>query len=492
MTANVFKAGYLPGLNDTEITYQRLQLGTPQAPLWVDVPQLSVGQMTALATRVRHASQTQLKPMQVSEIVRVLDQATARLLDSHDPFRQQLDRLLPQATGFDPEMVRLNLTAYLQTFRGLQLQRFVAGDFANPNVLDEFQPRVQGGWTKAFGPDLLVHVWAGNVPALPMWSFVSGLLVKAGSLGKVASAEPVFATLYARLLAEVEPRWRDCFAVLWWPSDHNAIPVDTATERTAFGLADVVVAYGGNDALQAMQAHVPVTTRFLPHGHKLSFGMVSAQALTVRKGLRVAQQAALDVVRYDQHGCYSPHLFYVQKGGAIDPQAFAQHLAHALASLQHKLPRRALSLEEAAHIKTWRETQVVASLQDPTQHVSGGEAALHTVVFSERCIPLAPGPLNRCVTVVAVDTLDEVMPMLTPQRDYLQTVGLAAAPEELLQLGERLGQAGVTRICALGAMTSPEAGWHHDGRFSLLDLVRMVDIEASTELQAQQFAPYEV
>ena len=94
--------------------------------------------------------------------------------------------------------------------------------------------------------------------------------------------------------------------------------------------------------------------------------------------------------------------------------------------------------------------------------------------------------------MVAVDTLDEVMPLITPQRDYLQTVGLAAAPEELLQLGERLGQAGVTRICALGAMTSPEAGWHHDGRFSLLDLVRMVDIEASTEREAERFTPYEV
>jgi hypothetical protein len=55
-----------------------------------------------------------------------------------------------------------------------------------------------------------------------------------------------------------------------------------------------------------------------------------------------------------------------------------------------------------------------------------------------------------------------------------------------------LGQAGVTRICALGAMTSPEAGWHHDGRFSLLDLVRMVDIDQSAELAAERFTGYEL
>ena len=485
MSAPVFKAGYLPGLNDADVTWHRLSVGTPQAPLWVDVPQLSSAQMTALAQRVQRASQTHLKTMSVSDIVRVLDMATARLLDSRDVYRQQLERLLPQATGFDAEMVRLTLNAYLQTFRGLQLQRFVAEDFANPKVLDEFQPRTQGGWTRAFGPELLVHVWAGNVPALPMWSFVSGLLVKAGSIGKVSSAEPVFATLFARLLAEVEPRWADCFAVVWWPSGD-------AHQRTAFELADVVLAYGGNAALQAMQAHVPVTTRFLPHGHKLSFGMVSAAALSIHKGPSVARQAARDVARYDQQGCYSPHVFYVQRGAPISPQDFAQHLARELASLQHKLPRRALSLEEAAQVGAWREAHEFASLNDGSTELSGTGQSTSTVVYSDRPLPLTAGPLNRHALVVAVNTLDEVLPLIAPQRDYLQTVGLAAAPEELLHLGSSLGQAGVTRICALGAMTSPEAGWHHDGRFSLLDLVRMVDIEASTEREAERFTPYEV
>lgn len=487
MSAPVFKAGYLPGLSDADVTWHRLSLGAPDAPFLVDLPQLSDVHMQALAERVRHASRMHLKTMAVSDIVRVLDTATARLLDVNDIYRQQLEQLLPLATGFDAEMVRLNLNAYLQTFRGLQLQRFVAEDFANPKVLDEFQPRTQGGWTRAFGPELLVHVWAGNVPALSMWSFVSGLLVKAGSIGKVASAEPVFATLFARLLAEVAPRWADCFAVVWWPSGQ-------AHERTVFALADVVLAYGGNDALQAMQAQVPVTTRFLPHGHKLSFGLVSAAALSVRHGPSVARQAALDVARYDQQGCYSPHVFYVQQGGRVSPQDFAQHLASELAGLQHKLPRRVLSLEEALQVGAWREAQEFASFHDDSTQLSGtGQstgAITSTVVYSDRPLPLSAGPLNRNVWVVALPTLDDVLPLISPQRDFLQTVGLAAAPEELLHLGNLLGQAGVTRVCALGAMTSPEAGWHHDGRFSLLDLVRMVDLEASTEREAERFTSY--
>jgi len=112
-------------------------------------------------------------------------------------------------------------------------------------------------------------------------------------------------------------------------------------------------------------------------------------------------------------------------------------------------------------------------------------------VYSDVALPLSPSPLNRNLLVIAVDALQEVAPLIEPQRMYLQTVGLAASPEELLPLSEQLGAVGVTRICALGAMTSPQAGWHHDGRFSLLDLVRMVDIEQSTELAAEQFTTYE-
>jgi hypothetical protein len=49
---------------------------------------------------------------------------------------------------------------------------------------------------------------------------------------------------------------------------------------------------------------------------------------------------------------------------------------------------------------------------------------------------------------------------------------------------------GVTRIAAFGNMTSPEAGWHHDGRFSLLDLVTITEIEQGAEAAAEGFAPY--
>jgi len=42
----------------------------------------------------------------------------------------------------------------------------------------------------------------------------------------------------------------------------------------------------------------------------------------------------------------------------------------------------------------------------------------------------------------------------------------------------------------MGNMASPEAGWHHDGRFNLLDLVTMVEVEQSSVTTADELASY--
>src|SRR5574337_361447 len=363
-------------------------------------------------------------------------------------------------------MVRLGLNAYLRTFRAPQLARFVAEDFADPALLDAFRPRPNGGFARALGPGLLVHVWAGNVPALPLWSLVCGLLVKAGSIGKVSSAEPLFAGWFARVLAEVEPRLAESLAIVWWQGG------DAAIERAIFAEADVVLAYGGNDTLEALRQHVP------------------ASALAVRLAQATARQAALDVVRWEQHGCYSPQAFYVERGGAVSPLEFAHALAGELDALAHRWPRRVLSLEAAAGVAAWRQAREIDALRGEGDLMLGDDRSGWSVAYRDAAATLAPGALERTVQVFAVDRLDQIAACVAPRRGFLQTAGVAASPEELFVLADQLAQAGVTRVCALGAMTSPTPGWHHDGRFSLLDLVRMVEVERSAELGAEACAPY--
>ncbi len=484
MTVLDAKACYLPGLAAADTATHTLSFVKGTTTLNVQVPVLNTSQWDALAERVRQGSRSALKTLPSSRIVDVVAKASARLLNPQDPCRIEAEKLLPIVSGFHPEMIRLALTDCLTRFRRPQLERFLAEDFANPKLLDGFQPRPKGGWAQAVGPDLLVHVWAGNVPGLPLWSLISGLLVKAGSIGKVSSAEPLMATWFARLLVEVEPKLADSLAVVWWPGS------DADTARQVFQQADVVMAYGGDAALAGVRQQVPAATRFLPHGHKISFGMVSASALDARQGVHTARLAAWDLVSYEQQGCYSPHVFYVEQGGKVTPQEFANYLASELAALHNTVPRHDLSLEEGVSVARWRQAREFATQGGGESAVLSDVASPWCVYFSGVPLVLVPSALNRTVSVVAVPALDDVVALVEPQRRWLQTAGLAASPEELFRLSTLLGRAGVTRICAIGAMASPEAGWHHDGRFSLLDLVQMVEIEQSAELAAETFSAY--
>ena len=496
MSIEHWRGGYLPSLISLEgddqplgnVTWHTLNFSVKGCELSVEVPVLNQDQMLAVAQHIKAQAKQVLQTLTVNEIIHLIDLAVARLLDSRDPIRREMDRLLPIVTGFDPEQVRLGLTAYLQAFRGPQLHRFVAEDFANPKVLDCFQPAVKGGAVRAYGPQLLAHLWAGNVPGLPMWSLVCGLLVKAGNIGKLPSSEPVFASLFAKLLCEIYPPLKDCLAVVWWKGDQAQ--GSNSAAGTLYRQAEVVLAYGGSAAMEEIRSQVPASTRLLCFGHKLGLAMIGKSALDRQKGPATARLLAMDMARWEQQGCYCPHSVYVERGAAFSPQAFAQHLAAELANLETRFVRRALNLTEAAALAAWRQAAEWRAIDSPEVQFLANEASSWAIAVHEQPQPLAPTSGYRCITVSAVNSLDEVLACITPHAAFLQTVGLATTPSELYSLADALGRVGVTRIAPIGAMAQPEAGWHHDGRFNLIDLVRMVEIDQAAELAADRLATY--
>lgn len=477
-------AGYIPNIGEESFETKVLLFERNQETIEVEIPILTNEQMNRLIDKIKHSSRKVLKSFSVNELMNIIDEAIHRLLDRDSFYRQKAEKVLPIVTGYDEEMIRLGLTSYLKTFRKHELQRFLVEDLGNPLLLDDFQPRVKGGFSKAFSPDLITHIWSGNVPGLPLWSFISSLLVKAGNIGKVSSAEPLFAGWFAKLLVEIEPRLADCFAVLWWKGGEEE------RERFIFQQTDIVVGYGGNEAMEALRSRIPITKRFLPFGHKLSFGIVSKASLDSLKALQTAHLAALDVMRYDQQGCYSPHVFYVQKGGNVSPKEFARYIGHELEAFNRRFPRRKLSMAESMEMAAWKNKEEMNLFSNPNNEVLGNNENDWTVVFEDSDVSLTPSSLNRVVKVKGFDYIEEVTEGLLMHRDYLQTVGIAASPSELFQWSHLLGSVGVTRMTALGNMTSPEAGWHHDGRFNVLDLINMVDIEASAEQLSEELAPY--
>ena len=266
----------------------------------------------------------------------IIDKATDRLLDRSSPYRQKAEKLLPIVTGYDGEMIRLGLTSYLKTFRKHELQRFLVEDLGNPLLLDDFQPASKRWILKSNWPRSHHSCVGRKCSGIASMEFRLGSLSEVRKYRKSIKFRASFSGWFAQALVEVEPRLSNCFAVVWWKGG------DEEREKLVFEQSNLVIGYGGNQSLQSLRSRIPITTRFLPFGHKVSFGMVSSAALDSQKAWRTAHGAALDVVRYDQQGCYSPHLFYVQKGGKVAPREFARYLATELDNFEKRYPRRGL------------------------------------------------------------------------------------------------------------------------------------------------------
>ena len=65
--------------------------------------------------------------------------------------------------------------------------------------------------------------------------------------------------------------------------------------------------------------------------------------------------ATEDVISWNQLGCLSPHLIYVETGGSISPDQFAEKLAEELSRYEVAEPRGQVAVEVAATISSRRD-----------------------------------------------------------------------------------------------------------------------------------------
>ena len=475
---------FLPQLDAAELAaleWTTHQLGGVSLAMPVVTPEL----IDLVARRLLAAQAAYLSERPVMEIVDVLGRSMSRWYEPGHPGRRLAEELLPAITGYAPEMVRRGLSRYLRTFRHDRLLRFVAQDFENPLVLDGFQPARGGGRSRAYGPRLTTQIFAGNVPGLPAWNLICGLLVKSATLGKSAADEPLFPVLFARSIAEEDPELASCLAVLHWRGG------DEALEAAAFRRAEAVTATGGLRAVESLARRVPVGTPFIPYGHKVSFGVVGHEALALNRYADTARRATIDVSQYDQQGCLSAHVLFVERGGAVDPRTFAGALAAAMERFERDRPRATIGLEDSAAIEQVRSEYELMSFErsDTLALFASADGDAWTVVYDEEPRGFEVSPLNRVVRVHPIDRIDDVPPLLAPLRRHLQTAGIACAPARAGHWASVLGACGVDRVCAIGQMPEPAAGWHHDGRGNLSALVRWVDLEAAAEADLERYDP---
>ena len=392
----------------------------------------------------------------------------ARLLDPDDTLRMKALEYLPADSGLSAEMATVVLDGMARDWAEDGLRELLDAEFTDVACLDGFVER-QGRSSMAMGPGLCFQIIAGSVPGVGVSALIRSLLVKSPTLLKPGRGDSVLPVLFASALHEADPELAAALAVVYWPGGSEVL------ENVALLGADVVVAYGGDETVAALRARAPVTTRFVAYHHRVSVAVVGVKALGRPHAEASAASLAKAVAIFDQRGCVSPRVVYVEEGGTVSPRAFASLLAQSLAGLDRDLPSGALDRAEASALHQVRGTAELVAASESGADIHHGGDAPWTVIFDRGPMALAPS-LSRTVQVVPLTDLEQLPDLLARMGSHLQTVGTAGLGDREQVLASRLGRAGVSRVVPFSEVPFPPPWWHHDGGNPLGDLVRWVDL----------------
>ena len=397
--------------------------------------------------------------------------------DPGSPFRQFALAQGPAETGFSRGTIERGLDGFFRQLTRENLQALLMQDLGEARRLDDLVAVASGHSLQtaalATAPEFLVHITAGNLPNPTLMSMVLGVLTRSAQFVKCASGSSFLPRLFAHSLYESDPKLGACLEIANWRGGSVAL------ENELYAAADCVTATGSNETLAAIRAQLPRRVRFLGYGHRVSFGYITSESLPSGfRAKQVAARAADDVVAWNQLGCLSPHVIYVQNGGVVTAEGFAELLAAVLAQREASEPRGELPVEAAAAIAARRGIYEVRAAHAPgdTRHWCSPDSTAWTVIYeSDPRFQLSC--LNRFVYVKSVPDLKTLLESVDSIRGQVSTVGVAMGGETAPEIARQLARWGVLRICPLGQMQNPPLTWRHDGRPALGDLITWSDWE---------------
>lgn len=436
-------------------------------------PALDGERVRALARALRARRERELAGRGAESVARTLGRVGRRFLDPGDPLRERALEQLPATAGLSAPMAREVLDGMARDWTPDRLLALLRREFdADPSVLDGFRPRSgERRRVRAVGPELCFQIAAGTVPGVSVTALLRGLLVKSAVVLKPGRGDAVLPVLFARGLAEEDPELARAVAVAYWPGGREEV------EDVLLRAAEVVVAYGSEETVRSLRDRTPVAARFVAYRHRVSAALVGREALKDGTAAKVAAgRAARAAAIFDQRGCVSPHVVYVEEGGAVDPRTWAEDLARALEELEKSLPTGPLSAAEASEIQQLRGTAELRASAGEGVRVHHGGSRPWTVLLEDEP-GFRPSCLGRVLRVRPVADLQRAVAELGGVGRYLQTVALEGAGRRRGDLAEALARTGAVRITTLERAPWPPPWWHHDGAGALRALVRWVDLE---------------
>lgn len=320
---------------------------------------------------------------------------------------------------------------------------------------------------KANPRGLVCHWLAGNVQILGLFALVQSVIAKNVNLLKVSSRDN---GVFKALLSEFEGvtytspegytiKGGDVLktiSLIYFPHNADAIGKEMSQQ------ADVRIAWGGETAVTTV-ANYPsrIGCETVIFGPKLSCAVIAKEILTdEHSAKKLARRVSVDVSVFDQTGCASPHNLFIERGGSVSPERFAEILADCMKRTEIQIPKPAVSVEEISAIHSIR------GVYDFKGKVIGSPTMTWTLLLDDN-IELAAPVYSRTLFIHEVDNLMNVIPLLTGD---IQSIGVEAPHDKAVAFAAAANCRGVVRCPQIGRMLNFEMPW--DGIFLFDRLVR--------------------
>ena len=396
--------------------------------------------------------------LRLNQVVNFLYTVGQRWRSEEYTRRRAYIRDLKNFLGYSNEMAKLeaNWIAMLLCSKSA-LYDIVQHDLGSLHIIDEWIP--QGDcYIKALPKGKSVHLLAGNVPLSGVTSILRAILTKNECIIKTSSTDPFTATALVSSFIDVNadhPITRS-MSVMYW--SHNE---DMSLPKKIMNHADVVVAWGGGEAIKWAVKHSPHHVDIVKFGPKKSLSIIDdPEDITA-----AATGVAHDICFYDQQACFSTqNIYYI--GNKLN--LFIDELEKKLNVYAKILPKGCQSFDEKAAFTLTEKECLFAGYQ-----VRKGENQSWIIIQS----PLdafGNQPLSRSVYIHQVSSIEDILPFIN--KNTTQTVSIAPW-ESSFKYRDKLAKHGAERIVESGMNNIFRVGGAHDGMRPLQYLVNYVSQE---------------
>lgn len=304
---------------------------------------------------------------------------------------------------------------------------------------------------------VLLHIAAGNVDGLPAYSVIEGLLAGNINLLKLPASDNGLSILLLHELIKLEPRLQDYIYVFDVPSK------ELESIKKLASYSDAVIVWGGDEAIRSLRRLAEVNTKIIEWGHKLSFAYCD-ETVTDHE----LNALAHSICQSNQLLCSSVQGIYLDTESKESQLAFAKRFFDILKTVSLSYPPTPIGMRGKTSISLYHQKLEMGSDED-IFHANG------VSVITKEDQELELSLLYRNVWIKRLPHQD-IVKVLKPYKNHLQSVGLAVDRENHALLTKLLTHAGLVRITALGETSRLIAGEAHDGEYPLQRYSRIVEI----------------